>query len=224
MGRVGGAPERTRTEHQYRYRIQISDPTSEGKANSDIGEKPPISQQKLRYRTRYRARHHSFLGGTPFLPLPITEFVSRYRSFFSDITVLSQPIFRITRFLPLAISGISGHHSGHRVRYGMRYQDIRTSQLKSYDVGQDIRIYGHLHCCRCQGGYVTCRAAAALRPHWPLPRGSNCSGLLVLRPFRVSVYRWNTPDTLASYTFLVLVGWLSLTDCQPESLCSRKQT
>ena len=111
-----------------------------------------------------------------------------------------------------------------RVRYGMRYQDIRTSQLKSYDVGQDIRIYGHLHCCRCQGGYVTCRAAVPLWLHWPLPMGSHCPSLLVLRLFGGSVHRSETPDTLASYTFLVLVGWLSLTDCQPESLCSRRQT
>ena len=74
---------------------------------------------------------------------------------------------------------------------GMRYQDIRTSQLKSYDVGQDIRIYGHLHCCRCQGWYITCRAAAPLRPHWPLPRGSNCSSLLVLHPFGGSVHSRN---------------------------------
>ncbi len=65
-----------------------------------------------------------------------------------------------------------------------------------------------------------------LRLHWPLPRGSDCweSSLLVLRPFGGSVvdsvHRRDTPDTLASCTFLV--GWLSLTDCQPESRYRRQ--
>jgi hypothetical protein len=37
-----------------------------------------------------------------------------------------------------------------------------------------------------------------LLPYWPLPRGSTCSSLLVLRPFGGSVHRMDTPDTLAS--------------------------
>ncbi len=80
--------------------------------------------------------------------------------------------------------------------------------------------------CWYQRCYVTCRTAAPPGPglwsHWPLPSGSNRSSLslMVLRPFGGSVHRWDTPDTLVSCTFLV--GWLSLTDCKPESRFRRQ--
>ena len=82
------------------------------------GRQTPISGKNLRYHSK-----NSDIGPdigpdiTAFWGVPLSCH-SRYRSLCPDIGVfspISQQIYRISPFLPLAISGISGHHSGHRV-------------------------------------------------------------------------------------------------------------
>ncbi len=109
---------------------------------------------------------------------------------------------------------IYGHH---------RKKTATSPEISGYTdvcIVADISVF-----CWYQRCYVSCSAAAPpgpgrLRWHWPLPRGSNRSSLLIPRPFGGSVHRTDTPDTIASCTFLV--GWWSLTDCQPESRCRRQ--
>ena len=142
------------------------------------------------------------------------------------LSVISQLIFVFPVFLPLVISGtslISRRTSGLIWPVISGYADVKP------DVSCDIRIYGCLHCCRYQRflliSALICylprlRPPPAALARRPLPRGSNRSSLLVVRPFGGSVHRRDAPDTLVSCTFLV--GWLSLTNCKPESRSSRQ--
>ena len=72
-----------------------------------------------------------------------------------------------------------------RIRCVCKYRNILISCTS--DLGAVSRYRG-----RC----ITWRASAPHRPHWPLPRRSNRSSLLVLRPPRLSLHRGDTPDTL----------------------------
>ena len=50
--------------------------------------------------------------------------------------------------------------------------------------------------CRHPGRYVTCGRAAPCRQHWPLPRRSNRSSLLVLSPPGLPVHHGDSPEAL----------------------------
>ncbi len=143
--------------------------------------------------------------------------------------MISQLIFVFPLFLPLVLLGTSLRSLTSRRTSGLLWPVISGYTDVTPDIAHDIRIYRCLHCCRYQRflliSALICylprlRLPPAALARRPLRRGSNRSSLLVLRPFGGSVHRRDTPDTLVRCTFLV--GWLSLTNCQPESRCSRQ--
>ena len=108
------------------------------------------------YQLRYREKNSDITAKTPIsdpISGPTSQLFwaktvschSRYRSFCPDIGVfppISQPIFRITRFLPLAISGtsrISQRTSGPIWHAISGYTDITAKKLRCRPRHQNIR-------------------------------------------------------------------------------------
>jgi hypothetical protein len=133
-------------------------------------------QYRARYRffSRYLLRYRVNTGTYPFLAKPDIVF---FTDIVPDMVQILQKI--------------------------SEYTDIRTKKPRCHSrCVCNIAIYRYRvllmsgRFSRYRGRYITCCASAPRPPHWPLPRCSNRSCLLVLGPPGLSVHHGDTPDTL----------------------------